>query len=152
MTYPAPAPQRPKTRNSYTQARLRQETLWQIGLPIGLGLVLLIGFGALVISAETAAVRSPLADVSLMLLIVPVVIFGLVTLIVLGGSIYGLIYVLRELPFVFKRLQDYAALATLYVKEYTGRVARVVISIEASAASAQETVTQVRSLPGGKKK
>lgn len=140
----------PKVRNPQTQAKIRHDVIWQIGVPMGVATLVLVGLMVLIISAETAYLRSPLADVSLIFVLMPVLAVGLVVLAVVGGLIYGVMYGLRELPFLFKRVQDIVFLVRDYTKDYTGRAARVVIEAEAKVASAQTVAEKLRLLPGGK--
>jgi hypothetical protein len=145
----ASLPPIPRTRNYRTHALLRHEAFWQIGAPLALAAIVTIGLMIFVASPLGAVNRSPLADVSLILLIIPAVFFGLITLIAILGLIWGVTYGLRELPFIFKRLQDFAILISLHTKEYTHRMAGVVIAIEASAASAKQAATSAQKLTGG---
>jgi hypothetical protein len=72
-------PTRPTERNPETTARSRRESWWQIYLPVLLASAL--GIVALVLIARSgAAGTSAMADLSLILLSVPVLIVGLVVL------------------------------------------------------------------------
>ena len=143
-----PKPRLPRIRNPRTHARLRRDVIWQIGLPIGLALAAGITLGVLVSIPGGAATRSAWADVSLMLLIVPIVVVGLILLALIAGLVFAAYYGLRELPFVFRIAQDYAARAAGYVKTGAGKASGVILSIRAFTTGVGRAVKDVRQLLG----
>ncbi len=143
-----PTPRLPRSRNPHTQARVRRDAIWQIGLPIGLAFAAGITLGVLVSIPGGAATRSAWADVSLMFLIVPIAVVGLILFALIAGLIFAAYYGLRELPFVFRIGQDYAALAAGYVKTGAGKASGVIVSINSFTASVGRAVKDVRQLLG----
>jgi len=143
-----PKPRLPRIRNPRTQARLRRDVTWQIGLPIGLALAAGIALGVLASIPGGAATRSAWADVSLMLLIVPIAVVGLILFALIAGLIFAAYYGLRELPFVFRIAQDYAALAAGYVKTGAGKASGAILSIRAFTTGVGRAVKDVRQLLG----
>ena len=140
-----PLPTPPKIRNARTQALLHRETLWQIGVPLGLILAFtLVVMVWLVVGASYDSL-SVMADISLMTLICPTAVMGLVILTLLAGLVYGLYYALRELPFAFKKAQDFVWLVEQYTKRYATQVAEVFLKSRASLAAGQKAVDDVRS-------
>jgi hypothetical protein len=113
MSSPSPL-SRTKTRNPRTQAQIRRDVFWQIGLPLGVAFLALVSAGVWVVLPQGAATRSPLADVSLIMLICPAALLALVTLALVGGLCVGMYYALRELPFLLKRVQDVLVLVVYY--------------------------------------
>lgn len=143
MTAPLPPPQ-PKTRNARTQALLRREAIWQIGVPLGVALALVLATMIWLIVAASYPTLSVIADISLIALICPTAMFALVVLALVAGLVYGMYYALRELPFFFKKAQDIFWLVEDYTKRYAGQVAEVFLKGRASMAAAQKAADDVR--------
>ena len=139
-------PPAPKVRNVRTQASHRREVLWQIAVPSGLAAVAAVAWMILVASPQGYESRSALADVSVIFLIIPAAMWGVALLALLVGMCVGAWYLLRELPYLFKQAQDYAALAAHYAKVGTGRVAGGVMSVQSFVAAVQKTLDDIRSL------
>jgi predicted PurR-regulated permease PerM len=98
-------PTHPTERNPETTARSRRESWWQIYLPVLLASAL--GIVALVLIVRSgAAGTSAIADLSLILLSVPVLIVGLVVLVAFGFVVYGVSWLVRNLPPYAKTAQD----------------------------------------------
>lgn len=145
MTAPDPL-SKPKIRNPHTQTRIRRDVFWQIGLPLAVVLLGLVSAGVWVSLPQGAPTRSPIADVSLIFLILPASLVALITLAIISGLCVGMIYVLRELPFLFKRAQDIMLLVTYYTQKYAAQVANVFLSTRASLAAGQKTTEQIWAL------
>jgi hypothetical protein len=146
MAHPAqPAP--PRIRNRRTQALNRRESFWQITLPLGAAIVIAIALMALVIMGTTAPVRtSALADVSLMFLILMAAVAGVLILALIGGLCVGVWFALRELPYLFKRAQDFAALVAYHAKRVTAPLTDSVLSVGSIVAAVRQAVTSLRSI------
>lgn len=140
----APLPPQPKTRNARTQALLRREAIWQIGVPLGAALVLVLATMIWLIAAASYPTLSVVADISLIALICPTAVFAIVLLALVAGLVVGLYYALCELPFLFKKAQDAVWLVEDYTKRYAGQVAEVFLKSRASIAAAQKAVDEVR--------
>lgn len=126
---------------------MRRDVIWQIAAPLGLFSVLMIVLAWLVASPVGANTRSTLADVSLIFLIIPTMIAGLLLLALLGGACFVLWrYAIPELPYLFKRAQDIVALAAGQVKQASKRAAEVVLSTQSFAAGVSKTADNVRSI------
>lgn len=140
MAHPAqPAP--PRIRNQRTQALNRRESFWQIALPLGAAIVIAVALMALVIMGTTVPVRtSALADVSLMFLILMLI------LALIGGLCVGVWFALRELPYLFKRAQDFAALVAYHAKRVTAPLNESVLSVGSIVAAVRQAVVSVRSI------
>ncbi len=136
----------PRTRNAHTHARHRQETLWQIALPCGLAVMVIIGLMVVVASPAGAEARSPLADVSLIFVIIPTAFWGLVLLALIIGLCYGLFVALRELPFLFKQAQEFMWLTAHEAKRYTAYVGNAIVSIRSWVAALEKLTTDIRSI------
>jgi hypothetical protein len=145
---PEPARRLPRIRNPRTQAKIRRDVIWQIGLPLGLavvgGLVLL----ALVISPGGATTRSAWADVSIIFLIIPTALFGLISLALIAGLVFAAYYGLRELPFLFRIVQDYTVLASSKVRAGADKASGVVLSIRSFTTGVGRAARDVRDFFG----
>lgn len=92
---------RDKNRN------LRKSALWQIYIPLFLGSLAILALGLWAILASAAGTDiSRFADVSAMILILPVLVGALIPLALLGGMIYGLIRLIDIIPRGTQRIQD----------------------------------------------
>jgi hypothetical protein len=151
----ASLPVAPKPRNLRTQALNRRESFWQIYVPLGFAIIVVLAFMVMtVISAYSAGSLTHLvwADVSLIYLIIWAALGGLVVLALLIGLCAGLWYMLRELPPYFKLAQDFVMLATFRAAEISKQIANLFITPRASVAAAQKTLDSVRFIitPGRK--
>jgi hypothetical protein len=146
----------PKTRNPKTQANTEHETFWQITVPFGV--VALVIFGLMLfimLSAMGVAVPAPirsLADVSLMALIGLTAAFSLIFLILLIALCALVWFGIKELPYFFRRVQDWLWLATMHVKTYSQQVDVRVVDLRQSIAAVQSMIDSMQSLFNGKAK
>jgi hypothetical protein len=135
-----------RARNTRTQALIRRDVIWQIALPLGLAVLAVLVVAVLLILPGGAPYRSVWADISLIFLIVPALIVGLIILALLGGSIYGLRLGLRELPYLFKRLQDWTAVFTYRASRAAEKVAGVILTTRSAWAGARKAADDIRSI------
>jgi hypothetical protein len=125
-----------KERNQLTHRVHRHEVLWQITIPIVVGgLIMLIMMVLAVVAPPGTA--SQLADISIIHLIVPALIFGVISLLMLVGSIYLTIRMILQLPFVFYRIQSFFWLANERIGGFTDRLVAPILRINSSAAAAR---------------
>jgi hypothetical protein len=143
MSY-QPKPARP--RNEQTHAQIRRDTWLFMVAPLVLATVVTLVLLALIILPIGAGVRRPLADYSLMLLILPVVGLGLIVLALLGGLIYVLQLGLMRLPPYFKIAQDYVALAAERVQGGVKKASDAVIAVRGIVAAARRAAADVGAL------
>jgi hypothetical protein len=138
-----------RPRNPETYARLRRESLWQIYVPLGVGVLAIFILMGITIAAGLSARLSALsiwADISLVYLIVFGLIGGLVVLVLVLGVCVGLYYALRELPGYFKIAQDFMLLVAFRAAEISQKVASVFITPRAYYSAAEKTVDSARSI------
>jgi len=85
----------------------RQQTLWQIWVPLLVLALIGLAAGILVIisSGGGGADVAHLADVSTIMIIMPILGIAIGALVVLGGMIYIVSYVLKKLPGVGAKVQ-----------------------------------------------
>lgn len=138
-------PPAPKIRNPQTHARFRHEVLWQIALPVVLAVILTLTLMGLTLTSTNAPTRSPLADVSVIFLILPTALWGLVLLALIIALCVGIFYALRELPPLFKQAQDFMIRVAAETNKYTAEVINGVYSARSFAGAAREAVAKIRS-------
>ncbi|MEP7358272.1 MAG: hypothetical protein ABI847_13585 [Anaerolineales bacterium] len=134
----------PRRRNPVTRAKIRQDTLWQMLVPLAVALLVFIVLMVLVILPGGAAVRSPLADVSLMILIIPSAIGALLVLALLLGLNYVLFLGVTRLPPYFKIAQDWVAMLADRIQTGAKSVSDVVLKIRSTLAGAKRAAEDVR--------
>ena len=137
-------PRGPRRRNPVTQAQIRRDTLWQILAPLALAVVVVIAALVLIILPGGAATRSPLADVSLMLLIIPTAIGGILVLALLGALDYLAFLGITRLPPYFKIAQDWVALLMGRIRGGANSIADVILKIRSGLAAAKRAAADVR--------
>lgn len=91
-------------RNPATRAAHRKQVLWQISLPL---LVVIAVFVALAVLATfmSGERTSAWADIALIWLLLPILLFALLGILVTGGLAYGVLRLIGVLPGYFWRLQ-----------------------------------------------
>jgi|SRR5579859_2393380 len=143
MAYqPKPAARRP--RNPQTQAQIRRDTWLQMVAPLVLAAVVMLVLLVLVILPGGAGARGPLASISLILLILPAAVVGLLMVALLSGLIYVLALGILRLPPYFKIGQDYVALAAGRIQGGAKKASDVVLSARAGVAAAQRFAVGLR--------
>ena len=116
--------------------RHKKERFWQIFLPVGLisliiiaGIVLIIIFGL-----KSTLSLSQLSDTALIWLIAPGLFFALITVVILGGLIYGIAKLTGILPRYTGRVQYYVGLVTVMVKKWSDKVVSPILAVESTTA------------------
>lgn len=114
--------------------------------PLVLAAVVMVVLLVLVILPGGAGVRRPLADVALMLLILPAALAGLIALALLVGLNYGLYLGLTKLPPYLKIGQDYVALAAGRIQSIVKKVSDAVIAARGASAAARRAASDLGAL------
>ncbi len=96
--------------NPETGKKHRSQAFWQILLPILVVAIILIAVAVLASIAPNNTVFR-FSDISIMFLILPTALLGLIVLVVFSGLIYVLAKGLKVLP-------QYARLAQLYIEKF----------------------------------
>jgi hypothetical protein len=129
-------PQLPKIRNARTQAVIARETFWQITVPIAAAVIVVAALVVLVIMSTVVPVRTgAVADVSLIFMIMLYGGAGLLILLVLVALCVAAWYGLRELPFLFKRAQDFLWIVAMNARTATRQVDNRVVEVHLSMAA-----------------
>ena len=121
-------------RNPVTYERHRKEVMWQILVPVVIGVVIVL---ALAISATTGtdAQVSKGADVSVIWLIIPLFIVALIFLVLLVAMIYAVMSLLGILPGYARLVQDYFDAIRVQVGIVSDKAVEPILRMESIKAS-----------------
>ncbi len=133
MQDPYPFDDQPQ-RNRITKAMHRSEMLWQVILPTVVGF-LLVAFLAVLLARAEVADASQWADVSLIWLVLPVLLLGLIPLAILGALIYLVTRLLAVLPIGAFRLQKAVIEVEARVRIGTDKAADPIIRLRGARAA-----------------
>ena len=130
-------------RNPITHQRHRREVFWQITFPILVisVILLLLAVMATGLSAEKA---STWADISIIWMIIPALIFSLLTMILLAALVYLTIKLLHILPFYFFKGHNWFLLVNVRIGRIDDRLAEPFVRLRAWKAGAGALGRQVR--------
>ncbi len=128
-----PTPYRP--RNPVAQARHQRETRLQITLPILVGGLIVLAVAVLAAWKAGPAAASKWADISLIWLIPPALLFALIGTVILVGLIYLLIRLIAILPYQFYRLQTLLLRLHRLTRQASDRLAAPVLKVNGWKAS-----------------
>ena len=130
-------------RNPITHQRHRREVFWQITFPVILVCVILLVLAVLAVglSAESA---STWADISLIWMIIPALLFSLLAMILLAAGVYLTIKLLYLLPFYFYKGHNWFLLVNLRVGNIGDRLAEPFLRVRAWKAGAGALGRQMR--------
>ncbi|MDD5369922.1 MAG: hypothetical protein PHQ40_12615 [Anaerolineaceae bacterium] len=109
--------------------RHRWQVWWQVLFPIVLGALIFIAVAILAATApDSTIVRS--SDISLIFLILPTTVVGLVLFVLCAGMIFLLARLLRVMPHYTRLAQDTLDRATAALKRLSDKAASPVINLE----------------------
>jgi hypothetical protein len=125
-------------RNLETQKQHRRQMFWQVFFPLGVGVILMLVVCVLPVAAiaQGGEVRK-WADISLMWVILPGMIFSLIPLALLAGSIYGLVKLFRLLPGWMFRVQGVFNQIRNLVRQYSDKAVEPVLQVQSFNARIQ---------------
>ncbi|PWH17637.1 MAG: hypothetical protein DDG59_07875 [Anaerolineae bacterium] len=128
MERPSPRPIR--SPNPITTQNHRRESLYQIILPFLGATLLLIGIGFL-LGKATSFNTAQGAEIALIGLILPTMVFGLIFLALTIGLIVGLAKLLRNLPIYTRSAQDFVRLVSQKTKQVADGSVEPIIRLQA---------------------
>jgi predicted PurR-regulated permease PerM len=115
--------------NPVTMKRHHRQVWWQVLFPVVLGALILIAVSVLAtLASDTTIIRS--SDISLILLILPAAVVGLVVFVLLAGLVYLMARLLRVMPHYTRLAQDTLDGATAALKRVSDKAASPVINLE----------------------
>ncbi|MGE5224358.1 MAG: hypothetical protein ACM3PY_18120 [Omnitrophica WOR_2 bacterium] len=122
-------------RNIEVQAKHRHEVLWQITVPFIVGLLIIIAVAISITVLGTGGLQRQVADVSLIWLLMPAMIFTLVLLLLLAGLTFAVIKLIEVIPrFAFK-IQNILLMIKVYATKASDAVVKPVKTINGWGAS-----------------
>ena len=131
-------------RNPNTRACHRSEVFWQITVPIIVAMLIILGLSYLAVFPASANQDSVWADISIIFLIIPVIFVIILTLIVLLGSIYLTIWLIRELPAFFYQAYKWILLINDKVQTTGNLITEPFLRVQSFIASIGELGKKIR--------
>lgn len=130
-------------RNPVTHKAHARQTMWQITVPLVIGVLVAI---ALTVLAGLAGAdeASRWADISLIFLIIPAMVATLLFVVLFAALNYGLLRVLKYLPPVARRVQDVFSQAEQRVRTGADMAAEPILRIQSVMAAVQSLRQQLR--------
>ncbi len=129
-------------RNPLTHRQHRREVFWQITVPVLIGGLILLVF-ALMATQMGMIETSRWADISLIWLIIPMMLFGLITLALLAASVYATIKIILVLPGAAYRLHCFLIRLSGSVRTTGDRLVEPVVRVKGFSASLKSFKRQV---------
>ncbi|MEJ2708752.1 MAG: hypothetical protein P8074_14145 [Anaerolineales bacterium] len=123
-------------RNPETHEAHRREVLWQVMVPLIVGVLVLLALAVLSATGGTEQV-SRWGDVSLIWLILPMLLVALIFLVITAGLAYGVIWLVRVLPGYARQLQALFETLAVKVKQVSDLAAEPFIRIHSFMAGMQ---------------
>ncbi|HLF89641.1 MAG TPA: hypothetical protein VI451_11880 [Anaerolineales bacterium] len=135
-------------RNPETHEQHRRQMFWQVFFPLGVGVILMLAVCVLPVAAVTQGgeVRR-WADISLIWLILPAMLFSLIPLALLAGSVYGLVRLFQILPGWMFRLQGIFDRIRGIVRQYADKAVEPVIQVQSFTARIQAAIPKRKTSP-----
>lgn len=127
-------------RNPVTHAAHRREVLWQITIPLILGVLILLALAVLTVIVAIQGNSSAVmvwGDISAMWLILPTVFFILILTALFAGLLYLVIRLVNVVPGYARRIQDIFAKVETKVRSISNKAASPVIKVSEAAAAVQ---------------
>jgi len=124
-------------RNPKTHVRHRREVFWQITLPLLLGILLLLAALAVIVLSATQPVTElgRWADVSLVWIILPSLLFAFILLVILVGFVYVVSKILRAVPQYTYKIQRFLERLTGIITRLADLIAEPVLRIHTFVAA-----------------
>ncbi len=125
-------------QESASYQRHKKQQFWQILTPVGLGLLVTLVIVALVIRAtlltDAGGPVSQWADLSLIWLLMPVMLFAIIATLILIGLIYLVARLLKIVPTYTFVVQHYTRLITTQVMHWADKLVTPIISFDITKA------------------
>jgi hypothetical protein len=123
-------------RNPVTHKAHRREVLWQVTVPLIIGVLVLLALAVLSAMGGTDQV-SRWGDVSLIWLILPSLLVALIFLVITAGLAFGVIWLVRVLPGYARQLQALFETVTVKVKQISDLMVEPFLRIQSFIAGVQ---------------
>jgi len=94
-------------RNPITHKTHRKEVFWQVTFPLIVGIVFALGLSVwTIVGAVKGSLASRAADISLMFLILPTMLLGLILFAIIASLAYAVIWLNNNTPSFTRQVQD----------------------------------------------
>lgn len=133
-------------RNPVTHEAHRREVLWQVTVPLIIGIVAILVLAFLAARGATDNV-SRWADISLIWLILPMLFITLIFILLVGAIAYGVIWLVRKLPVYARRAQDLVASLVALTRRLGDAVVEPIIRIRSYRAAMEALRRELRGSP-----
>jgi predicted PurR-regulated permease PerM len=130
-------------RNPATQKAHAHQTMWQITVPLVIGVLVAIAFAVLAGLAGSAE-ASRWADISLIFLIIPAMLATLLFVVLFAALNYGLLRVLKYLPPLARQVQEVFSQVERRVRTGADMAAEPILRIQSVLAAARSLRQQLR--------
>ena len=126
-------------RNVRTHKRHRREILWQITIPLVVGILLVTSACVLTVLASTGGTAVPLwRDISLVWLIAPVLFLSTIPLVLLAGLAYGVVRLIGAAPGFFWKIQQFFENVSSRSGQISDRLAAPIIRSRAAVSGVRK--------------
>jgi hypothetical protein len=118
-----------KERNPVTRAAHKHQVLWQITLPFILGILVILALAVLTVVAALGGggIVSRWADISLIWMILPSMIFALIFLAIVSGLVYVVVKLIGVFPEYAFKAQEFLAQVKARLQAASDAAARPVV-------------------------
>jgi hypothetical protein len=125
-------------RNPSTYAIHRREVFWQITLPLGIALLLILGMvtGVILAGIKDVGDISRWADISVIWLLIPAIVITLISFIAVTGFVYLVTKLLGILPGYNRLGQDYVNLFKVRSKKIADLIVEHFVKLRSFKAGA----------------
>jgi uncharacterized membrane protein YobD (UPF0266 family) len=132
-----------KEPNPVTQLSHRKQVLWQITIPLVIGVVIIL-IVAILVTTGSPQTASLWADISLIWLIIPVMIASLILLVLLAGLAYAVIWLVRTIPGYALQAQNFMIMIAGQVERLGDMIVEPILRVNAFLASLQALSRSLR--------
>jgi hypothetical protein len=126
----------PDAYNPVTRAKHRRELFWQVTVPFVVLIVLILLMTGLAWGLSYSE-ASRWADISIIMMIIPMMLFTLISAVILVGSLYGLLQLIRVIPFYSFKGFNLLLILGLQMGTIEDKILRPFVEVRAFKASLQ---------------
>ena len=130
--------------NPISRQKHRHEVFWQVSIPFVL-ICFVLSVLAILAASASYIEASKWADISVIYLIVPMMIFALLAIVIQVASVYALIRLMQVLPFYSYRGHGYLLQIGMQIEWAGNQAVRPFVGIKTSFASLRAFGRSVRS-------
>lgn len=125
-----------KERNPLSQQNHRKQVFWQITVPL-IAVVVVILAVAVLAATGSGQSTSLWANISLIWLLIPVMVFALILMVILAGLVYAVIWLVRILPGYSMQVLNFMIAISSQVEKLGNAIVEPILRINAFLASLQ---------------